>query len=1097
MSRPPSLNDNLRKVWPPFNATEQSGVWLIVGVSALTSALARILVHSHDVVPFLQDQAASFLLSAGVIFALSLLDLIFYQAGFTASPLGRLLRMCALALAEAPLPFQAARESAEIRAACRASSGNFQEGPKPSPWKLPLILVPRQCPIVGGIGNHPPLRTILIPVTTTHHTINIVTIIIIIIIITTMIILVVGVVVFTLLINIICTIIDALPLVDVLTKKMTLVSVQCFIDRAPAIATNHRVTTMTDEEFSGILENFFRKGATWTLYRAYRALSDSVDIDFASGGGNRLRFVAAVKLLITGRLHFTASLSSRGCDQLRLGTCLSTAAALPAQAAVDFASDRLYDCRGGYRLHFVTGSDQLYIAQVAIDFTSSPVRASSTSAQVAIYFTSVLVGQHFSGICSQKSLKLNKSVMLAVASVLCPQSKHKLGLNVGPLKKEAKRLRHDLSMEDDPASVHCEGHAIKGFQTLINRRLFTSRKKRDPTLDDLYAVYRQHWTPTAEEIEKEVESKAGQEAEECDYEEEGGEEEEALEDDVYLDVDSAPPSGMVSSYLDSTLFNSHLSPVKPRKQIADRKAAAAPAPAAQGILMGPINPVEEETQVPSPAASSGKGRGASIVGKVVEPEAEPCLPATNPELKDDGLKEPAPKIGEQPELKEPAEQAVPARESSQPEAKAKPNESQAAAKEPAEPAVQPEAQAKPDEFPASSQAEANKSVVPALPVNQLDPLPEAAHAAEAEAEASDASELDLFDAQVGDAAAAVDVEPAVDVEDKEPRPIATPQTKPFKASPEIAAEKPSKNGRLSMPSEEKPSKRPRLSQVKLQDASEKPRTSKGAATGGKQTFAKRNCPKEGQQGREKWLALREVFESELAHRFRFPSKYEVLLLPAVTMKWLFLSVLDQFVCLLPMKAEEQAADVSEMLKQIDEPLFPVIAVDSSPATPVPSPPKTQRSIVRRMIETEEEGTIEDEALAMDWGKVDMQGSESSAPAAAQSGPSLEGLDKKTLQMTARVTMLHDELQKEDAAMNKIYEKGMVDGYDGECLTSQLLDPRARTVINTSAKKEVAVETPPNRKRTGGEADSPRPKAKAKAKAKAKGKAKAKAAAHKD
>ena len=34
-------------------------------------------------------------------------------------------------------------------------------------------------------------------------------------------------------------------------------------------------------------------------------------------------------------------------------------------------------------------------------------------------------------------------------------------------------------------------------------------------------------------------------------------------------------------------------------------------------------------------------------------------------------------------------------------------------------------------------------------------------------------------------------------------------------------------------------------------------------------------------------------------------------------------------------------------------------------------------------------------------------------------------------------MLHDELQKEDAAMNKIYEKGMVDGYDGEqlCLST--------------------------------------------------------------
>ena len=33
-------------------------------------------------------------------------------------------------------------------------------------------------------------------------------------------------------------------------------------------------------------------------------------------------------------------------------------------------------------------------------------------------------------------------------------------------------------MAEDPANVHCEGHAIKGFQTLINRRLFTSRKKR-------------------------------------------------------------------------------------------------------------------------------------------------------------------------------------------------------------------------------------------------------------------------------------------------------------------------------------------------------------------------------------------------------------------------------------------------------------------------------------------------------------------------------------------------------------------------------------------------------------------------------------------
>ena len=44
------------------------------------------------------------------------------------------------------------------------------------------------------------------------------------------------------------------------------------------------------------------------------------------------------------------------------------------------------------------------------------------------------------GICSQRALKLNKSVMLSVASILCPQSKHKLGLNVGPLKKQARHF---------------------------------------------------------------------------------------------------------------------------------------------------------------------------------------------------------------------------------------------------------------------------------------------------------------------------------------------------------------------------------------------------------------------------------------------------------------------------------------------------------------------------------------------------------------------------------------------------------------------------------------------------------------------------------
>eukprot|EP00439_Symbiodinium_sp_Y106_P014782 s1931_g2.t1 len=60
--------------------------------------------------------------------------------------------------------------------------------------------------------------------------------------------------------------------------------------------------------------------------------------------------------------------------------------------------------------------------------------------------------------------------------------------------------------------------------------------------------------------------------------------------------------------------------------------------------------------------------------------------------------------------------------------------------------------------------------------------------------------------------------------------------------------------------------------------------------------------------------------------------------------------------------------------------------------------KTHRSIIRRMMEAEEEGDIEDKDLAMDWGKMEMQGSDSSAPAGgANQGPSLDGVDKKTLQ----------------------------------------------------------------------------------------------------
>ena len=42
----------------------------------------------------------------------------------------------------------------------------------------------------------------------------------------------------------------------------------------------------------------------------------------------------------------------------------------------------------------------------------------------------------------------------------------------------------------------------------------------------------------------------------------------------------------------------------------------------------------------------------------------------------------------------------------------------------------------------------------------------------------------------------------------------------------------------------------------------------------RKTFAKRSYPPKEGPGREKWVALREVFESQLAQKFRFPTKYE-------------------------------------------------------------------------------------------------------------------------------------------------------------------------------------------------------------------------------
>ena len=111
------------------------------------------------------------------------------------------------------------------------------------------------------------------------------------------------------------------------------------------------------------------------------------------------------------------------------------------------------------------------------------------------------------GVVSATSLRFNKAVMHAVAEILGPQASCSLGLIVGPLKEQArttnknmlvrvslvlmlltaplqvKQIRSDLSMEPDPGNVFCEAHAIKQFQTLINKRLFASKRKREPCLE--------------------------------------------------------------------------------------------------------------------------------------------------------------------------------------------------------------------------------------------------------------------------------------------------------------------------------------------------------------------------------------------------------------------------------------------------------------------------------------------------------------------------------------------------------------------------------------------------------------------------------------
>ncbi|CAE7486429.1 unnamed protein product [Symbiodinium sp. CCMP2592] len=855
---------------------------------------------------------------------------------------------------------------------------------------------------------------------------------------------------------------------------------------------------------------------------------------------------------------------------------------LGSQAAIDFTSILLYLCTGAeVGLQIELCSNSIYRSQVAIDLTGLGQLYICTGAEVDIHRALKLVSPSLAGICSQKALKLNKAVMLSVASILCPQSKHKLGLNVGPLKKQAKQLRKDLEMADDPASVHCEGHAIKGFQTLINRRLFTSKKKRDSTLEGLYAVYRQYWTPTPEEIEKarkagkklifgpeaaklaqDQEAEAdGNDDDEC-YDEEGGEEE-LLEDDAYLepsdsseciqDVDlgmrlgftprkseayaamlktpektpeplpqtvakplavpiQTPPSSMVSSYLDNSYLSSHLSPRRPRptdtpiktgsakasaspgspvkavvpppepklaepmeaaaddaraerlariallrhsdrKQIADRKAAAAPAPAAKGMLRGPTDPTEEETQVEvAHAASSGKGRGAAELQAKPSHEDDKSVPTPKPPKPEDDKSVPTPKPLEPednksvptPEPREPEDnKPVPTPEPLEPE-----DNRSAPTPEP----LKPEDNKSLPEPLESEQAKPQPVAVslPVTPSLQPDPLP-----TQAAGESDDSSEMDLFDAKEilrrrdqreldegkrtsqaaaggggrgrGRQAAAFKRPSAkqakVPSEDK-PRPVATPQNTFKKAAKEPPAEEePSEKPRVAKPAskdepckkprtsdaklsaeekpcqkprtsdaklsaEEKPSKKPRTSKAKLpaeEKPSSKPGSSRDAAVDGKKTFARRYCPAEGRQGREKWLALKEVFEAELANKFRFPGKYEdafwkyfttwtaeftltsqesfknkVLLLLAaaimslrkglaafakagglpapenvyvlviLTMGWLQLSGASG-------AEEERARQVAEMLRQMDEPMFAAIEVASSPATPMQPP----------------------------------------------------------------------------------------------------------------------------------------------------------------
>ncbi|CAE7200042.1 unnamed protein product [Symbiodinium sp. CCMP2456] len=107
------------------------------------------------------------------------------------------------------------------------------------------------------------------------------------------------------------------------------------------------------------------------------------------------------------------------------------------------------------------------------------------------------------GVVGVKSLRMNADLMIAVGSVLCPQSSTPLGLVVGPIKKQVKALRAHLKLE------------------------------ADTEVDRICKFYKGYW-PSATAEEDAHDDGAPDEGDHMD--EEGGEEEEAEEDECIEEI---------------------------------------------------------------------------------------------------------------------------------------------------------------------------------------------------------------------------------------------------------------------------------------------------------------------------------------------------------------------------------------------------------------------------------------------------------------------------------------------------------------------------------------------------------------------------------